>query len=345
MQFLTRLLPFSFFLLGGCTGPESPPEPQVPLLGFTVDGRLEDKAIDEASGLARSERRPGTLWVINDSGKAFVHAIAADGARREGFELGGAKNGDWEDLAAFTLDGESYLLVADIGDNDAKRGKRTLYVVREPADGDDRAKVDWEIDYEYPDGPRDAESAAVDVENERVLILSKRDIPPVLYEVPLRPSGDGKVSARWLGTVTSLEHPTRRDVEFASRTKDWHWQPTAMDISADNRAAIILTYRYLYYFLRRPDQGWHEALNSTPIRVSLGNFRNAEAAAFADDARTVIVTGEDVHARVLRVDLGRSGVPESAALEPDNTDAMASSSERETPVSQTEFPGRSNNGY
>jgi len=340
MQFLTRLLPFSFFLLGGCTGPESPPEPQVPLLGFTVDGRLEDKAIDEASGLARSQRRPGTFWVINDSGKETVHAILADGARREGFELGSAKNRDWEDLAAFTLDGEPCLLVADIGDNDAKRGKRTLYVVREPADGDHRAKVDWEIDYEYPDGPRDAESAAVDVENERVLILSKRDIPPVLYEVPLRPSDDGKVTARWLGTVTSLEHPTRRDVEFAPRTKNWHWQPTAMDISADNRAAVILTYRYLYYFLRKPDQGWYEALNSTPIRVGLGNFRNAEAAAFADDARTVIVTGEDVHARVLRIDLGLSGNLESAVLDGDHPDAIAATDKREASISQTEPVGR-----
>lgn len=345
MHFLTRLLPFSFFLLGGCTGPDSPPETRVPLLRFAVDGRLEDKAIDEASGLARSQRRPGTLWVINDSGKEFVHAIAADGARREGFELGGAKNRDWEDLAAFTLDGEPYLLVADIGDNDAKRGKRALYVVREPADGEDRAKVDWEIDYEYPDGPRDAESAAVDVENERVLILSKRDIPPVLYEVPLRPTDDGKVTARWLGTVTSLEHPTRRDVEFAPRTKDWHWQPTAMDISADNRAAVILTYRYLYYFLRRPEQGWYEALNSTPIRVSLGNFRNAEAAAFADDARTVIVTGEDVHARVLRIDLGKSSDDESQSNTEDSRRRPRVAERRDAPYPQIESNGRTDNGY
>lgn len=275
-------------------------------LRFDVSGKLEDARIVEASGLARSIRRPGTLFVMNDGDEEILYVIDQGGKNLGTIEIGKAKNRDWEDLAAFQLDGEPYLLIADIGDNDADRSKRTLYVLREPEPGDDKIKVDWEIDYEYPDGPRDAESAAVDVGNERVLLLSKRDIPPVLYEVPLRPSYDGKVTARWLGTVTSLEHPTRQDVEFARKTKDWHWQPTGMDISADNEAAVILTYRYLYYFLRRPGQGWYEALNSAPIRVGLGNFRNAEAVAFGDDARTVIVTGEDRHARVLRIDLGRS---------------------------------------
>ena len=248
---------------------------------------------------------------MNDDGKARIYAIDASGAQAGKVDLKQSDNDDWEDLASFTLDGDPYLLVADIGDNSGKRKKVTLYIAKEPAATEEKTKVDWHVDFEYPNGPRDAEAAAVDIDNERVLILSKRDIPPALYEVPLK--SDDKVMARWLGIVNSLPKPSRQDLEFAPRTKDWHWQPTGMDISADNRAAVILTYRAIYYYLRGPNQDWFDALNTKPVRVGLGNFRNAEAVAFGDDGRTVYVTGEDKRARVLRVDLSLPHVRRSQA--------------------------------
>jgi hypothetical protein len=79
-----------------------------------------------------------------------------------------------------------------------------------------------------------------------------------------------------------------------------------MDISEDNLAAVILTYRAVYYYQRQADQDWLEALNRRPIRVSLGNFKNAESIAFGNDEREVFVTGENKNSRLLRVDL--SGV-------------------------------------
>ncbi|MCJ7591805.1 MAG: hypothetical protein MUO51_10700, partial [Woeseiaceae bacterium] len=90
------------------------------------------------------------------------------------------------------------------------------------------------------------------------------------------------------------------------KTKDWHWQPVGMDISADGLVAVILTYRHVYYYRRQADQDWFAALNTTPVQVSLGNFKNAESIAFGDDKRTVFVTGENKHSRLLRIDF--SGV-------------------------------------
>ncbi len=290
--------------LAGCSQADPPAAPeQPPLLRFEVVGRIGNPKIDEASGLARSLRAPGMLWTINDGGKPRLHALDTKGKRRGDVELRKADHRDWEDLAAFTLDGEPYLLIADIGDNDGRYKKRTIFIAKEPRADEDKTKVDWQVDFEYPNGPRDAEAAAVDIDNERILVLSKRDIPPSLYELPLKSDDDKKITARWLGTIDSLPKPTRRDVEFAPKTKDWHWQPTGMDISADNRAAVILTYSGVHYYLRREGQDWYDALNSKPIRISLGNFANAEAVAFGDEGRTVYVTGEDRHARVLRVDL------------------------------------------
>ncbi len=284
-------------VLGGCQ--EAPTGPAPVLLG-----RLEDPRILEASGLARSLSQDNVLWVINDNGaKEWVHAISPRGARLGEFDLKKAKNRDWEDLASFRLDGTPYLLVADIGDNEAQRESRTLYVVEEPeVKKNSAAKLAWRVDFRYPDGPRDAESAAVDVENARALVLSKRDIPPVLYEVPLRANGKRIVTAKWLGTIRSLPPPTRQDVEFAPRTRDWHWQPVAMDISADNLAAVILTYRAVYYYERFPGQDWFDALNTRPRRVGIGNLRNAEAIAFGNAGRRVIVTGENKHSPVLLID-------------------------------------------
>ncbi len=289
--------------VAGCSNAEQPAA-----LAFEISGRLEDSDIREASGMARSHRDSGLLWIINDNGaKEIVHAIDYSGDRRGEFKLKKSRNTDWEDLASFRLDDTSYLMVADIGDNEAKHDYQTLYFVEEPTPKKkDDSKLDWRVDYVYPDGSRDAEAAAVDIDGRRALILSKRDLPPRLYEVPLRSESDKIVTATMLGTINSLQRPSRKDVEFAPKLKDWYWQPVGMDISEDNLAAVILTYRAVYYYQRQTDQDWLEALNTRPIRISLGNFKNAESIAFGNNERQVFVTGENKHSRLLRVDL--SGV-------------------------------------
>jgi endonuclease/exonuclease/phosphatase family metal-dependent hydrolase len=282
------------------------------------------------------------LWTINDSGaKEYLYATDLQGTSIGRTELKKSKNKDWEDLASFTLDGDPHLMVADIGDNDARHKSRKLYFLKEPKAGKKDTTVDWEVTFKYPNGPRDAEAAAIDIENERVLILSKRDIPPALYEVPLQVDDDKKVTATWLGTISGLPRPSRQDVQFAPKTKDWHWQPSGMDISADNRAAVILTYRAVYYFLRRPDQDWFAAFNTQPIRIGLGNFPNAEAVAFADDNRTVVVTGENRNALLLRVDLD---IPSATTSGQDN-DVSVMSFNVQNLFDNVDDPGKDDKAY
>lgn len=297
------------FSASACSDAGNAPDPEkAPALAAVVIGKLEDPVIREASGLARSLRQENVLWVINDNGaREWVHAINPRGKRLGEFDLKKSNNKDWEDLASFHLDGVPYLMIADIGDNDARHKTRTLYFVEEPkAAKKKKEKLAWRVDFKYPNGPRDAEAVAVDIENRRALVLSKRDIPPALYEVPLKSDDDEKVSAKWLGTIRSLPAPSRQDVEFAPKTKDWHWQPVGMDISGDNLAAVILTYRAVYYYTRQADQAWFDALNTKPRRVSLGNFRNAEAIAFGDNGRRVIVTGEHKHSPILLIDFNEA---------------------------------------
>ena len=83
-------------------------------------GVLANPRIRESSGLACSRRTPGVFWTHNDSGdRPRLYAFDTTGADLGTYELKGASALDWEDLASFTRKGRGYLLVGDIGDNEA----------------------------------------------------------------------------------------------------------------------------------------------------------------------------------------------------------------------------------
>lgn len=300
-------------LLAACSRPTAGSLPESERPRITMAGTLRDEALVEASGLARSNRVDGVLWAINDGGSApSLHAFDHGGGSRGRLDIRSADNVDWEDLASFELDGKPYLLVADVGDNDARRDHLTLYVVEEPQlGGDDSAEngsegqdYAWRVRFRYPDGPRDAESVAVDPAGDAVLVLTKRDLPPILYSVPLRPdNGDGIVTAKRLGPVTSLPEPRKSDIENAPITRNWHWQPTGLDIWPDGAAAAILTYRAVYVYERDGAESWPAVLNAEPTYViGLGNIPNAEAIAFGDTADTLFVTIENRRPPLIRID-------------------------------------------
>jgi hypothetical protein len=294
---LVTLLP----LFAACSPAPGTPEP--PLIREIA--RIAPTDIVEASGLAQSTLRPGRLWIVNDGGSPPVlHAIGTDGASEGSLTLDASANVDWEAMASFELDGKSWLLVADTGDNEAGRDTSTIYVVEEPplAGNENVVKApDRSFSFRWPDGPRDCEAVAVDAANGRILLLSKRSIPAVLYELPLHPASADVVTAARLGPVDSLPQPTADDLARAARIRSWHWQPTALDIAPDGRAAVILTYRAVYHFDRTNDEPWIEALREPTSVIDLGGIREAEAIAFVDDG-SVLVTVEAPGAPLYRIE-------------------------------------------
>jgi hypothetical protein len=286
-----------------CSAPTDNSRPPNPAI--TITGALKNTAINEASGLARSQRDPEILWVINDDGKARVHAIDRTGASRGHINLASARNVDWEDLASFRLDGVPYLLIADTGDNRRRRTSATLYVVQEPdltLDATHSETPAWQIDFTYSDGPRDVESVAIDIDNRRVLLLSKRVIPAVLYEIALVPEPGDKMVAMRLGPVIGLPQPSKKDIKKAPKTDNWYWQPTGMDISPDSRQAAIVTNDAVHYFERGDEGGWLDALQKSRTSIDIRKYRNAESVAFAPDSRSVYVTFEKKNAPILQID-------------------------------------------
>ncbi len=270
-------------------------------------GRLQAAELIEASGLAASRRHSDLLWALNDSGhRPVLYALDASGADLGRVTLAGVNNVDWEDLAAFVWQGESYLLVADIGDNRGQRDRVVLHALPEPP-ADDQGRFSgevqpaWSLTFTYPDGPRDCEAVAVDETAGRILLLSKRSQPPVLYSLTLGPPpGEQLQIATVIGPVATIPPPSPLDLllpygQFRS-------QPTAMDLSSDGRNLLILTYRHAYLYHRTPTETWADSLARTPQQVPLPDLfqlAQREAACFTADGRGLFVTGEGAGAVLL----------------------------------------------
>ena len=294
------------------------------LLGAAVGGRAADLdyagPVDaaqlaeptnrEASGLAASRRAPDLLWTHNDSGgDPILFALdARTGARRGRVRLEGIKNTDWEDIAAYTLDGRAWLLVADTGDNFSRRKQVVLHVLEEPdpatlrADAEITVRPAFSIAFVYEDGARDCEAVAVDPAEKMVYLLSKRDVPARLYRLPLQPAAEKTpAAARFVVEIPHIPQPDPLQKAIQLPTFALRGMPTAMDFSADGSVAAVLVYSNLMLFPRGAGEFWASALARRPVFLAPPQLPQAEAVCFSPDGRQLYVTSEK-SARLLRYD-------------------------------------------
>jgi hypothetical protein len=268
-------------------------------------GEISSGKIKEASGIAESKRQKDLLWVLNDSGNdAVLYALNTDGRLLTSVKIQKTENVDWEDLASFIYDGRPYLLIADVGDNAVSRDRFMLYVVEEPrigAKADTSVAVAWSICFSYPDSPRDCEAVAVDQKAEKILLLSKQDVPAGLYELPLRPEVADVVLAARTGEVTTAVRPNATAPKAAPNEQ--HSQFTAMDISADGSTVAVLTYRRLYLYTRSVGGSWLQALQSKPLIIEYPHLKQAESVCFSADGHSLFMTSEKAHAPILKITL------------------------------------------
>jgi len=245
--------------------------------------------LTELSGLTRSLATDDWLWAHNDSGdRARLFRVGLDGSDGGSVEVPQAGAIDWEDIATLRWQGEPALLIGDIGDNQAQRQAISLYAVHDPGAKGQEAALLWQLNLRYPDGPRDAESLAVDPLNGDILILSKRERPPVVYRVPLpaeAPVPGAVATAEKLGPVLHLPVPNAVDLAEDPKyglLRDW---PTALDIAPDGLSAVVTTYKDAYRYWRAPDEPWATAFARVPERIDLPQWKQTEAGGFTADGR------------------------------------------------------------
>ncbi|RQW65098.1 hypothetical protein EES38_03430 [Vibrio viridaestus] len=302
------LVTATFVVISSCTHSRTE-SAVVNATGVKTVGKIKSHDVAEASGIVVSRINPDILWMNNDSfNKSSVYAVDTSGKVRAEIRVLGKENIDWEDLAYFEQNGKSYILVADAGDNDENRKKSFIYAIEEPVLKKSHSKrqvfnikPSWSLSFTYPDGAHDVESVAVDPSDNKILLLSKRDFPPELYQLPLH---EGKnVIAERLGEIKTLPKP-----------KDLHFRiidilgltsiPTGMDISSDGQQLAIMTYGNAFIYKKSPEHSWIDILKETPqVTIPLPELKQGEAIGFDGSGEHVYITTEKLPAPIIDVDI------------------------------------------
>lgn len=234
--------------------------------------------LPEGSGVAASRRTPAIFWAHNDSGRPLIFALNDKGVVTGRVRVAGAEVDDWEDIAVGACPEGSCIYIADIGDNNGKRKRITIYRVAEPSPQDASTQPALIFHATYPDGAHDAEALFI-TRNSDVFIITKGDPGPIaLYRFP-RPLRSG--------ATMQLE----RVGEPAGGAKvDDRDRPTAADASQDGQwVAVRTTHRVVFYRAVDLTAGrWREAFRTD---VSSLKEPRGEGITFGADG-TVILVGE-----------------------------------------------------
>jgi len=175
-----------------------------------ITGEVRIPGISESSGVAASRVRSGVFYTHDDGGQPQIAAFRADGTALEVVEVAGAELEDWEDLAAAPCpDKGDCLYIGDIGDGGGGRSTVTVYVVREPDEGDDKARVRERYTAAWPAGASDLETLMVHPCTGRIHLVSKSDdgLSAVYRFPPLQELGRDAVQLEEVAQV-QVDGPT-----------------------------------------------------------------------------------------------------------------------------------------
>ncbi len=143
--------------------------------------------------------------------------------------------------------GVSYVYIGEIGNNVSAQNLaiRTVYRVPELTDlnANFEAEALERINYQYPDGPRDAETLLVDPLTRDIFIISKELEKAGIYRLPYPQSTTEPITAEFIGTIPELIIAT------------------GGDISEDGREILIRTYANVFYWRRGAGETIAQALS------------------------------------------------------------------------------------
>lgn len=246
-------------------------------------GVLDNKKIDEASGLAASRVNPGMFWTHNDSGKrGEIFLIDSLSSHKATFTLEGIVNRDWEDIAVGPGPDstKSYIYVGEIGDNHSRYEFKYIYRLEEPVFSENESgllikDVD-SIKFSLPGGPRDIEALMVDPSSKDLYLFSKRERSINLYRLPYpQPTTETFVGERVI-----------KDLPFSDIV--------AADWSQDGSEILIKDYGNVYYWKIEKGKSIIETLQSKPEILAYEREPQGESICFDITGKGYYTLSEEV---------------------------------------------------
>lgn len=254
---------------------------------------LEDRSIEESSGLIASRTSPGSYWTNNDAGNGpLLYAFDSQGRSRGVWHVTGATALDWEDLSAGPgpKPDANYLYIGDIGDNDGTRSEIVIYRIPEPVIPGGEAVSTSErpaatepaeaIRLRYPDGRHDSEALLVHPKTGRIyLVVKEKSAKPGIYAAdPPKVAGEVVTLAR-IGEVDL----SRSGGELINGGA----------ISPDGQRAALSDYTRGYEFVLADANAPFDSIWKQPMHtVDLGKRKHGETITYRLDGKALLATSE-----------------------------------------------------
>lgn len=295
-------------------------------------GVSSNASLSESSGLANSQTEDA-FWTINDSGnESKLFLIHQRGKLLAEYSLD-CKNVDWEAMSQFKLRDQSWLVIADVGDNLRRRKSYQLQFVPEPAVEKKKKNqtpkqkikpIEVEVHFsaegtevsdlkaianEKPETKSiNCEAVAVDPLTqdiwfvEKVDFTSKQKTPPGIFVLPLpaciQQATRSTSSTQPPQSAESKKQIATRIASFPIRNV------TGMAFSPDGKNLVIRNYLNAHLYRRGDDMTWEKTVETTkPVAVVLPLQRQGEAVCFTSDSKSLILTSEVDGQPIWRVNL------------------------------------------
>lgn len=251
-------------------------------------GYLESKDLKESSGLSASECQD-VLWTHNDSGNdARIFGLSTTGKHLGTWQVGNARNVDWESMTGFRdAGGRCWLVIADIGDNDEERADLQLYRIPEPTvsaattSSNPLATAPAEVmRFQYPDGSNNAEAILGHPRTGDLYVVTKKESGPAgVYRIKPAFGSAAPVMSRKIAEISIPSSP--------------EGLVTGGSVSPDGSRIMLCDEQGGYELVlpagaTDPDAIWRQQ----PNRVDLGDRPQGEAVAYGRDGVSLYASSE-----------------------------------------------------
>lgn len=299
---LHRVFCLAVTLISGCSWMDrsSDREPG-PATVLKVETSIHRRLV-ENSVAVMSMTQTGIVFGLNDSGNGpYLFAFDSTGRGRGFWEIVGAQNRDWEAAAIGPCESRSghssCLYIGDVGDNDSRKPRLTIYRVPEPRLAPSALPSDApqpigdvaRLDFRYSDRPHDVEAMYVAndgsiflITKRRLLDGQKRPRPALIFRIPATAwDSSGVVTATLLDSLPIVPGERKGG------------QVTDAALSSDGRYLAVRTYADVYVFSMDTITGLPlRGVDTKPCFIARLREKQGEGIGWWWDRRRLLLTSE-----------------------------------------------------